>query len=176
MVLVLILSAGPSTSTGTAQPDAGTAHVSPGSACRTTPQTCGVATDPYTSLPATSGPHWDTPANWGVYATTQSESQLIHNLEHGGIVIWYDPAQLDAAQISQLTDYVETQVAQGIGGRYKFILSPWAGEELAGPIAVTAWRHLLFLDEVDIGAIDSFVGERYGLAPEPNGGPGPPAS
>jgi hypothetical protein len=111
-----------------------------------------------------------------VYATPQNETQLVHNLEHGGIVIWYDPAQLDAEQISQLTSYVEAQVSQGIGGRYKFILSPWGGEALASPIAVTAWRHLLNLEEVDIGAIDDFAGDHYGMSPEPNGGPGPPAS
>jgi hypothetical protein len=176
VVLVLILSSGPSASSGTQQPDAGGAHVRDGSACRASPATCGVASDPYTSLPGTSGPHWDTPASWGAYSTPQSESQLIHNLEHGGIVIWYDPARLNAEQISQLTSYVEAQTSQGIGGRYKFILSPWAGEELASPIAVTAWRHLLNLEEVDIGAIDAFAGDHYGLSPEPNGGPGPPAS
>lgn len=176
VVLVLILSSGPSSSSGTAQPDDGNAHVAVGTTCRSPDAPCGP--DPYSSTPATSGPHWDPSgvANWGVYSTPQNETQLIHNLEHGGIVIWYEPAQLDADQISQLTSYVQAQISQGIGGRYKFILSPWAGEELASPIAVTAWRHLLFLDEVDIGAIDAFVGERYGLAPEPNGGPGPPAS
>jgi len=171
VVLVLIFSAGPSASSGTAQPDAGRGHVRDGSACRASPGSCSVAADPYTSLPATSGPHWDTPANWGAYSTPQAESQLIHNLEHGGIVIWYDPAQLDAEQVDQLSSYVDTQVAQGVGGRYKFILSPWDGEELASPIAVTSWRNLLFLDELDIGAIDAFAGQHYGMAPEPAGGP-----
>ena len=171
VVLVLVFASGPSASSGERQPDAGQEHVSDGSECRTAPATCGVASNPYTSLPATSGPHWGTPANWGVYSTPLSESQVPHNLEHGGIVIWYDPAQLDAEQVTQLSSYVETQVAQGRGGRYKFILSPWGGEDLASPIVVTSWLYLLPLDEVDIGAIDAFAREHYGVAPEPGGGP-----
>ena len=52
--------------------------------------TCGPVTRAHTRpLPGTSGPHWTTPNNWGVYTQPQAESQLIHNLEHGGIVIWY---------------------------------------------------------------------------------------
>lgn len=170
VLMVLIFAAGPSASSGTAQPNAGQLHVRDGSACRTSPATCGVASEPYTSLPATSGPHWDTPANWGVYSTPQAESQLIHNLEHGGIVIWYDAA-LAAEQVDELASYVDAQVAQGSGARYKFILSPWAGDDLGSPIVVAAWRYLLPLEDVDTGAIDAFAGERYGLAPEPQGGP-----
>lgn len=173
VVLVLIFGSGPSASSGTAQPNAGQAHVSPGSACRTSPETCGVDSNPYTSLPATSGPHWDSPANWGAYSTPQSESQLIHNLEHGGIVIWYD-AGLDAEQVAELANYVDAQTAQGVAGRYKFILTPWDGDDLGSPIVVTAWRYLLPLESVDTGAIDDFAREHYGQAPEPNAGPGPP--
>ncbi|MEP7082611.1 MAG: DUF3105 domain-containing protein [Chloroflexota bacterium] len=175
VVMVLIFGSGPSASSGAAQPNAGQAHVPAGSACRTAPETCGVATDPYTSLPATSGPHWESPnwANWGVYSTPQPESQVIHNLEHGGIVIWYD-AGLDAEQVGELASYVDTQNAQGVAGRYKFILTPWDGDDLGSPIVVTAWRYLLPLESVDIAAIDEFAREHYGQAPEPNGGPGPP--
>jgi hypothetical protein len=170
VVMVLIFGSGTGASSGTAQPNAGQAHVPVGSACRTSPEACGEPSDPYTSLPATSGPHWDSPANWGVYSTPQAESQLIHNLEHGGIVIWYD-AGIGAAAVEELVSYVETQAAQGRGGRYKFILSPWAGDGLGSSVVVTAWRYLLPLEAVDIGAIDAFAAERYGLAPEPQGGP-----
>ena len=37
-----------------------------------------------------------------------------------------------------------------------------------------AWRWLLELETADTDAIDAFAREHYGLAPEPNGGPGPP--
>lgn len=175
VALVLVLGGGEGANAGTTQPDDGSAHVTDGASCRANPASCGVAEVPYSSTPGTSGPHWNNPTNWGVYTTPQNESQVIHNLEHGGIVIWYDPAALDTDEIAQLADYVNRQISAGISGRFKFMLSPWAGPDpLGAPIAVTAWRNLLDLDEVDVAAIDAFAGENYGRSPEPNGGPGPP--
>lgn len=173
VVLVVLFGSGPNPNAGTAQPDDGRDHTSEGTNCRTDPASCGVSGVPYSSIPATSGPHWNTPANWGVYSTPQNESQLLHNLEHGGVVIWYQPDQLDEQQLSELADYVRTQASSGISGRFKFILSPWSGEDFGHPIAVTSWRNLLYLDSVDLGAIGDFVSAHYGQSPEPNGGPGP---
>jgi hypothetical protein len=178
IALVLLLGSGPNPNEGVRFSDAGNAHVGIGVDCRAAPQTdpnCG--TDPYSSLPATSGPHWDPSgiANWGVYSTPQPETQLIHNLEHGGVVIWYDPDQLDATGVDALSQYVTRQNESGVSGRYKFILSPWGGEDdLPSPVVATTWLWMLELDEADTGAIEAFASEHYGIAPEPNGGPGPP--
>lgn len=171
--LVLLMGGGPNPNEGLTQPNDGQQHIEDGVSCRAPDAPCGP--DPYSSLPATSGPHWTTPAAWGVYTAPQNESQLIHNLEHGGIVIWYDPDAIDEAQVAELTSYVETQNASGISGRFKFILTPWAGtEELGGVVAVTAWRHILTLEAFDMEAIRAFADENYlRHAPEPNGGPGP---
>jgi Protein of unknown function (DUF3105) len=175
IALVILLSGGQNPSLGVTTPDDGGTHVAPGTTCRSAAAPCGP--DPYSTLPATSGPHWDPSAlaAWGVYSTPQNESQLVHSLEHGGIVIWYDPDLLDDAQVAELTSYVEGQVASGLSGRFKFILSPWGGtEELGAAVAVTAWRHLLKLDTFDMSAIREFADENYQVhAPEPGGGPGP---
>ena len=175
IVLVLVMGGGQDPNQGLTQPNDGNTHVSVGTTCRSAEAPCGP--DPYSSIPATSGPHWDPSgvANWGAYSTPQNESQVIHNLEHGGIVIWYDPDALDDAQVAELTSYVEGQVSSGISGRYKFILTPWGGaEELGAAVAVTAWRHLLKLEAFDMDAIRAFADESYlRYAPEPNGGPGP---
>ena len=175
IVLVVALGGAPNPNAGELQPDNGGTHVDPGTDCRAPDAPCGP--DPYSSVPATSGPHWDPSAvgNWGAYTTPQPETQLIHNLEHGGIVIWYDPALLDSDEVAQLTAYVEGQVDTGIGGRFKFILSPWGGDEdLGGAIALTAWRHLLKLDALDMDVVRAFADVNYlRHAPEPNGGPAP---
>lgn len=181
VALVLLFGSGENPNAGRIVADDGQTHVTAGVDCRAPANgsqagECG-GSDPYSSLPATSGPHWppDTVANWGVYSTPQPETQLIHNLEHGGIVIWYDPERLEADAIDTLTQYVNAQVASGISGRFKFILTPWGGDaELPAPIVVTAWRYLLELEEADTAAIDEFARLHYGRSPEPNGGPGPP--
>ena len=172
IVLVVAMGGTPNANAGTTTPNDGGGHVEDGTTCRAPGAPCGIA---YSSLPATSGPHWNTPANWGVYSTPQNESQLLHNLEHGGIVIWYDPDALTEEQVAELDSYVESQVATGIGGRFKFVVSPWGGDEpLGGPVAVTAWRHLLTLEEFDMDAIRAFADANYlRFAPEPNGGPAP---
>ena len=175
IVLVLVMGGAPNPNAGITIPNDGNAHVAIGTTCRSAEAPCGP--DPYSSLPATSGPHWDPSgvADWGVYSTPQNESQLIHSLEHGGIVIWYDPDLLEDEQVGELTSYVEGQVASGLAGRFKFILTPWAGEEeLGSAVVVTAWRHLLALDELDMDAVRGFADANYlRHAPEPNGGPGP---
>jgi Protein of unknown function (DUF3105) len=176
IIIALVVLLGGSPGPDTTQPNDGNAHVAPGTTCRSPEAPCGP--DPYSTIPGTSGPHWDPSgiANWGVYSTPQNESQVIHNLEHGGIVIWYDPDALTDAQIAELASYVEGQVSSGISGRYKFILTPWGGNvELGAAVAVTAWRELLKLDTFDMDAIRAFADDHYlRHAPEPNGGPGPP--
>ena len=166
--LVLLLGGEPPQNVGTQQANDGSEHVRDGT-------TIPDSERPWSSTPGTSGVHWDSPANWGVYSTPQPEEQLIHNLEHGGIVIWYEPDALEAAQVAELATYVDRQTSSGISGRYKFILSPWEGPDFEETIAVTAWRHVLYLDGVDLDAIDEFARAHYGRSPEPNGGPGPPA-
>ena len=75
----------------------------------------------YSSTPPTSGCHLDSPADWGPYTSPQNPVQLIHNLEHGGIVIWYQPGAVEADEVAALTDFVSTQLR---AVRYKFIVSP----------------------------------------------------
>ena len=173
IVVVLVLGAAPNPNAGITLPNDGGGHVVVGTDCRSDSASCGA--NPYSSLPATSGPHWDTPDGWGAYSTPQPETQVIHNLEHGGIVIWYDPDALTEEQIAELDSYVESQVATGIGGRFKFIVSPWGGRDpLPSPVVVTAWRHLLELEAFDMDAIRDFADANYLVhAPEPNGGPAP---
>ena len=61
-----------------------------------------------------------------------------------------------------MASYVEGQIATGLGGRFKFILSPWGeDEDLGAVVAVTAWRHLLKLDTVDMDAIRTFADGNY---------------
>jgi len=130
----------------------------------------------YNSTPATSGPHWNQPGiapmNWGVYTSAVPEPAAVHNLEHGGIVIWYQASKLSADQVATLTNLVNAQVQTS---QFKFILSPWTGKDFGHPIAVTAWRYLLYLDTADTDGIHTFADLHYGKSPEPLGGPAQPA-
>ena len=182
-LVVFALVGGGNTPIGQEVRSAGGVHIDDG-----TPPPAGS----YTSVPATSGPHWETPAQWGVYPTALPEAQVVHNLEHGGIVIWYDRDRVGDAVVEDLTSFVRGQVS---GSRYKFILSPWDGDDFGHGVAVTAWTRLLYLDcpaasttaagspgtppatcAIDVGRIGEFADRYYQrVGPEPGGGPGPPA-
>jgi hypothetical protein len=43
----------------------------------------------YNSFPPTSGPHYYLPAKWNIYVFPIPQLALVHNLEHGGIVVQY---------------------------------------------------------------------------------------
>jgi hypothetical protein len=151
--------------TGLRQVDAGNRHIPDG--------TQGTG---YTSVPATSGQHWntaDSPGPWGVYTTAQPQERMLHNMEHGGIVIWYQPSLLGADDLAKLTQLVQQQITTE---RFKMILVPWSGADFAHPIAVTAWDWLLYLDTADLDKIRAFTDAHYGDSPEPFGGPGKPGT
>lgn len=167
LVLVMLFSGGSGdpSAIGVRQVDAGRAHVTEG--------TQGTG---YTSVPATSGPHWssaDSPGPWGVYTNAQPQERMLHNLEHGGIVIWYQPADLSTQDVATLTQFVRQQVTTA---RFKVILTPWSGTDLGHPIALTAWDWLLYMDSVNLDTVRAFIDAHINRAPESNGGPAQPTS
>jgi hypothetical protein len=149
--------------TGQIQPDEGRQHVAVGTSVN------------YRSVPPTSGNHYSSanpqcPMNWGVYTSPVLKECVVHNLEHGGIIIWYQ-STLPQAQVQQLADFVNAQLSTS---QFKYILTPWDGQDFHHPIAVTAWRYLLYLDTANLDAIKSFASQHYQKSPEPNGGPAAP--
>jgi hypothetical protein len=161
LVIVLLFGDVGRTRVGTPMPDEGATHV---------PQT---TVPTYQSVPATSGPHWNlgdgiAPLYWGVYTSPVAEPAAVHNLEHGGIVIWYQKTATPD-DIDKLTQFA--QQAENTPN-YKVLLSPWDGKDFGHPIAVTAWDWLLYLDTADIDQIRAFQDDHPPAdAPESNGGP-----
>lgn len=112
--------------------------------------------DDYNSMPPTSGPHWQTPAVASFYSDAQSLSQVLHNLEHGQIVIYYDG--LDEERTTQLEAYVVD--SQGS------VLAQPAPEGTDGELVMTAWGQLQRCDILSSAAIDSFRRRFQGKGPE----------
>jgi hypothetical protein len=109
----------------------------------------------YNSNPPTSGWHWPQPAEWGAYGQVMPDEQIIHNLEHGGIWISYQP-DLSASEVEQLNDFAK---------RYrKVIVSPRPADETK--VALAAWGHLQNIEGYDEGAILKFIRAFYDKGPE----------
>jgi hypothetical protein len=122
---------------------------------------------PYNSNPATSGPHYAisgiAPTPWGVKETELVDEILVHNLEHGGIVISYRP-DLPAADIEQLKQIVSTLPPSTTFNSVKAVLVPRAKNDR--PISLTAWGYLQHLDTPDAAAINAFYSSHIDKGPE----------
>lgn len=112
---------------------------------------------PYSSNPPTSGWHWATPQDWGVYTTPQAQEQLLHDLEHGGIVIQYN--NLSSAEVQQLTDLVNRD-------NHHMILAPYPGLPSDVRVALTAWDHLQTCTGVNVPAVQAFINGLRDKGPE----------
>jgi hypothetical protein len=114
----------------------------------------------YNSTPPTSGNHFPTPAVWNVYTQPVEEIRLVHNLEHGGVVVQYgsDVSQATVAKIVAWYD----QDPRGL------VVAPLPPEleqekpELRNKIALTAWTHLMTCSTFDEGPMDDFLDDYRG--------------
>jgi hypothetical protein len=101
----------------------------------------------------TSGPHDPSPIEPGFYKGPLPSERLVHSLEHGNIVIYYDePA--DAA-MSLIRDWTDKYSGDWDG----VIALPREG--LGERIVLTSWQHRLELPKMDVRAsffVDAFRG------------------
>ena len=126
----------------------------------------------YTQNPPTSGHHQDPlPSEPHVYPTPVEQPHAVHNLEHGYILIYYQPDgsdALDSGVQSALEDYADSQ--------NKVIMAPYPQLDPGQSLALAAWNRLqqcpasITSDDALVLA-KSFVDQfrEAGEAPEPNG-------
>jgi hypothetical protein len=118
----------------------------------------------WNSTPPTSGDHLAGTIPAGVYDSEQDERAIVHNLEHGYVVIQYRGIPED--QVSQLRQFVNERSGS------KLILAPYSGLERDG-VALTAWRNLETMQRVNLDVVKAFVddymvpGGAKSRAPEP---------
>ncbi|MEK7077740.1 MAG: DUF3105 domain-containing protein [Patescibacteria group bacterium] len=110
----------------------------------------------YLSNPPTSGWHYGETVEWGVYDKELTDQNVIHNLEHGGIWITYQPD-------------VPAELAENLkrlAGEYKrkVVLSPRAAND--SPIALAAWGRLDKFDYFDEARIKKFIKAYKDKGPE----------
>jgi hypothetical protein len=103
---------------------------------------------PYNSTPPTSGPHYGSLARWGVHSEPIPDELVVHNLEDGGVGLWYNCPDGCPELVSQLESVVE-DYHEGV------LLAPYPGMETR--IALTAWTRLDQFNDVDQERIERFI-------------------
>jgi hypothetical protein len=116
----------------------------------------------YNSTPPTSGPHWDTPASWGVKKEHVEDERIVHNLEHGGVAIAY--FLLDQATLERLTGLANSLPREKFG-EVKVVVHP--DDRLKpGEIVLTAWARMDRLPSFDEERIRRFYDAHVDRGPE----------
>jgi hypothetical protein len=119
----------------------------------------------WNSNPPTSGDHLATPLPPGVYDNEQDMRALVHNMEHGYVVILYKGIPKD--DLDQLETFVEDRDGS------KLVLAPYSALESNG-VALAAWQNLELMQRVNMDVVQAFVndymtpGATKSTAPEPN--------
>ena len=135
----------------------------------------------YEAIPPASGSHWASPAfparNFYTEDDRPSTEQLVHNLEHGYTIAWYDSGLPDA-QKNVLRDLSTAAAAfDSAGPGKKFIAVPWDDAEGALPqgkqLALSHWSaakgQRQFCGKVSGGVVQDFMTQfPYSDSPEPN--------
>ncbi|AFY73579.1 Protein of unknown function (DUF3105) [Synechococcus sp. PCC 7502] len=115
----------------------------------------------YNSNPPTSGSHYQIPAAWGIYSSNPPvDERLVHNLEHGGIIISYNPDLIKTEDLEK----VKAQARELRAVNPRLIVVPRTSIDTA--IALTAWGYLQKLQGYDSQAIKTFYDAHIARSPE----------
>ena len=125
----------------------------------------------WSTSPPSAGAHYGAWAVWGFYRTPVNPRQVVHNEEHGAVVIWWGP-KVPKSTVDQLQAFYNQQ-PDGVFG------TPYAG--LGDKIALTAWTgnpadyyhngdygtgHIAVCSKFDQKAFDAFRSAYRGKGPE----------
>ena len=132
----------------------------------------GTDPGPYNTDPPTSGRHYSTPLTAGFYEEEALETYapfpegyLVHSLEHGYVIFWYNCGALLDQPCDELKDQVQDVMREA--ANFKVIGFPWLSLDV--PVVITTWGRTLHMDQFDPGQALQFVQTYRGVAPEPQG-------
>ncbi|WP_110515348.1 DUF3105 domain-containing protein [Herpetosiphon llansteffanensis] len=115
----------------------------------------------YQSLPPTSGYHAAYPADWGYHFYDVQDEALVHNLEHGGVIIFYNPQLITPSELIQLEATFNTLYQRNDHTIFRLRMN------LDATVAMTAWEYRLMLrDNANLDAVNTFFSEHIARGPE----------
>jgi len=116
----------------------------------------------YAQSPPLSGPHYNAPTEGGYYAETPALGNIVHALEHGAVVIYYNPETMSDSAEGSLQEFAMTHT-----GTWKsVIVAPNPNDDPEADYVMTAWRHRLYMNDYDARTVYAFLSEFLGRGPE----------
>ena len=117
---------------------------------------------PYNSNPPTSGYHVGSMISpWGIQKEPVADKVSTHNIEHGGVIIFYKQS-LDADSLAKLDTLARDLQRQN----QCLLMTSRPDDQIDHPVVLTAWNYMLPLDSVDTTKITQFFVALVGKGPE----------
>jgi hypothetical protein len=129
----------------------------------------GTDPGPYNSDPPTSGRHYANEMDAGFYNDGDKQvpypaGYLVHNLEHGYVIFWYNCTVISDQECSDLKSSIKSVMDQV--NNFKVIAYPWLSIDV--PVVMTSWGRIQKFDNFDSKQAQAFVQANQNQAPEPN--------
>ena len=103
----------------------------------------------YSTTPPTSGDHWESWAECGFYESGLPDEFIVHNLEHGNVVVSYNFSEKqDIAALRRTLAGIDLAEEWGVTRFYDKIPE--------GTVAVTAWGMRARMPGSDLDGLASF--------------------
>lgn len=125
------------------------------------------ATIEYPFEPPVGGRHWPATEvrDAGFYEETQPYEALVHNLEHGHVVIYYDENALSDDAENSLREFA----AAHTGDFTSVVVVPNPKDDPKSSFVLTAWGHRLRMSDYNPRIVRAFLAEYLGRGPEGEG-------
>jgi hypothetical protein len=123
---------------------------------------------PYSTNPPTSGRHYAehfTSEFFDVNTYAHPEGFLVHNLEHGYVIFWYNCDLLSQDQCVQLKAEIKGVMEKA--KMNKVIAFPWPS--IDAPVVITSWGRMLRMEKFDPDLAFRYVSKYRNHSPEPQG-------
>lgn len=128
--------------------------------------------------PTATGPHYTNPGPIysGVRDEQLDERATTHNLEHGSVIIWFDPEQVSDEDVDEIDSMVATLNDSGFAnnaGRAGILASPFTdpGIDSGKAIAIRSWGQGMDCEEWDEDYAYGWIAQNFGSR-----GPAPEAA
>jgi hypothetical protein len=125
----------------------------------------------WSTSPPSAGGHYGAWAVWGFYRSPVNPRQVVHNEEHGGVVIWWGP-KVPKATVDKLEAFYNQQPDGVFGTQYpalgnKIALTAWTGDPARYYVnGYYGMGHIAVCSSFNQDAFDAFRSAYRGKGPE----------
>ena len=119
----------------------------------------------YNTTPPSNGSHYFSPAIWDFYTSPANPIQVVHNEEHGGVILWWG-SRVPSSTVSKIRDFYQSSPNGVLGTPYPALGSKVALTAWTAPAGGMGTGHVAVCRSFDEKAFTTFRNAYRGKGPE----------